>query len=199
MWVKNNWWVVLLVGVVAAACGGGNSDFVPKPKAYPKMALPQKSYQAVSPIDLPLNFDIPKYSQLQPDTNQQGVHTPGWYNLQFPSLDVTLHLTYYKFKSWNLFDSLIYDTRKLVNKHIQKADDIVERPTQFLNPQAKGLVFSIQGNTATNFNFYVTDSASHFLRGALYFNHHTESDSIAPVYQFLEADVLHLIKSLKWK
>ena len=178
MWVKNNWWVVLLVGVVAAACGGGNSDFVPKPKAYPKMALPQKSYQAVSPTDLPLNFDIPKYAQLQPDTNQQGVHTPGWYNLQFPSLDVTLHLTYYKFKSWNLFDSLIYDTRKLVNKHIQKADDIVERPTQFLNPQAKGLVFSIQGNTATNFNFYVTDSASHFLRGALYFNHHTESDSI---------------------
>lgn len=199
MWVKNNWWVVLLVGVVAAACGGGNSDFVPKPKAYPKMALPQKSYQAVSPTDLPLNFDIPKYSQLQPDTNQQGVHTPGWYNLQFPSLDVTLHLTYYKFNSWNLFDSLIYDTRKLVNKHIQKADDIVERPTQFLNSQAKGLVFSIQGNTATNFNFYVTDSASHFLRGALYFNHHTESDSIAPVYQFVEADVLHLIKSLKWK
>ncbi|NBV36927.1 MAG: hypothetical protein EBR94_06630 [Bacteroidetes bacterium] len=136
---------------------------------------------------------------MSPDTNQAGVHTPGWYNLQFPSLDVTLHLTYYKFNQWNLFDSLIYDTRKLVNKHIQKADDIVERPTQFLNPAAKGLVFSIQGNTATNFNFYVTDSTSHFLRGALYFNNHTESDSIAPVYQFVEADVLHLIKTLKWK
>ena len=199
--VRNNslLMVVVLVLVVAAACGGGNTDYVPKPKAYPKMSLPAKSYGLASPSDLPMSFEIPSYSQLVPDTNQGGVHTPGWYNLKFPNLDVTLHMTYYKFNEWNLFDSLMYDTRKLVNKHIQKADDIVERPTQFLNPSAKGLVFSIQGNTATNFNFYVTDSASHFLRGALYFNNHTESDSIAPVYQFVEADVLHLIKTLKWK
>ena len=121
MWVRNN---ILLLGVVfvvvvAAACGGGNSDYVPKPKAYPKMELPAKSYGIASPMDLPLSFEIPTYSKLSPDTNQAGVHTPGWYNLQFPSLDVTLHLTYHKFNQWNLFDSLIYDTRKLVNKHIQ--------------------------------------------------------------------------------
>lgn len=35
---------VVFVVVVAAACGGGNTDYVPKPKAYPKMSLPAKSY-----------------------------------------------------------------------------------------------------------------------------------------------------------
>lgn len=101
---------VVFVVVVAAACGG-NSDYVPKPKSYPKMSLPAKSYGLASPSDLPMSFEIPTYSRLSPDTNQAGVHNLGWYNLQFPNLDVTLHLTYYKFREWNLFDSLMYDTR----------------------------------------------------------------------------------------
>ena len=146
-----------------------------------------------------MSFELPVYARMLADSNQAGVHNKGWYNLYFPQFDMTLHLTYHRFNNWSLFDSLLFDTRKLVNKHLQKADDILEQPTSLMNPEAKGLVFSIQGNTATNFNFYLTDSVAHFVRGALYFNQKTESDSVAPVFQFVEQDVYHMIKTLKWK
>lgn len=190
---------IFMLAMGFEGCGGGNDAYVPKPKAYPKMELPVKSYELFTAADLPMSFELPTYAHMMADTNQAGVHKNGWYNLQFPQFDMTLHMTYYEFKDWAFFDSLLLDTRKLVNKHLQKADDILEKPTSSLNPQAKGLVFSIQGNTATNFNFYVTDSVQHFVRGALYFNQKTESDSIAPVFQFVEQDVYHMISTLKWK
>lgn len=191
--------LLALLMLVLASCGGGDTAYVPKPKAYPRMDLPTKSYQPFSAADFPMSMELPAYAQMKADTNAQGIHTPGWYNLQFPLFDMTLHMTYYEFKDWAFFDSLLYDTRKLVNKHLQKADDILERPTSSLNPEAKGLIFSIQGNTATNFNFYLTDSVKHFVRGALYFNNRTESDSVAPVFQFVEQDVYHMIKTMHWK
>lgn len=201
MKLKNNYWGIwLITGMIAlTSCGGGTEAYVPKPKAYPRIALPTKSYKPVTVGDLPMELQLPEYARLIPDTNVEGRHTPGWYNLQFPLFDMTLHLTYYKFSNWSFFDSLLFDTRKLVNKHLQKADDILERPTSTLNPDAKGLIFSIQGNTATNFNFYLTDSTKHFVRGALYFNSRTDLDSVAPVFQFVEQDVYHMIKTMKWK
>lgn len=200
--VRRNYWLgpCLLSVVVLFSCGGGaNESYVPKPQAYPRMALPSKVYQPYSVSDLPMQFEMPAYARMLADTNLEGKHTPGWYNLHFPQFDMTLHLTYYKFNDWAFFDSLLYDSRKLVNKHLQKADDILERPTASLNPEAKGLIFSIQGNTATNFNFYLTDSIQHFVRGALYFNQRTEPDSVAPVFQFVEQDVYHMIKTMRWK
>ena len=199
--LKNRVLLVLcsVASMILGACGGSTESSVPKPKAYPKIALPTKSYQPYSVDDLPIQLELPAYARMMADTNSEGKHRPGWYNLLFPQFGMTLHLTYYKFNDWTFFDSLLYDTRKLVNKHLQKADDILERPTASLNPEAKGLIFSIQGNTATNFNFYLTDSVQHFVRGALYFNNRTESDSVAPVFQFVEQDVYHMIKTMHWK
>jgi gliding motility-associated lipoprotein GldD len=82
---------------------------------------------------------------------------------------------------------------------LQKAEDIVEEPVSNYNAKVHGLVFRIHGNTATNLNFFTTDSSRHFLRGALYFNKQTQTDSIYPVFQFLEKDVNELLKSFEWK
>jgi gliding motility-associated lipoprotein GldD len=113
--------------------------------------------------------------------------------------DATLHLTYYPFSSWAQYDSMVADTRSFVNKHIQKAEDIIEDPLENYNPNLHGLVFHIEGQTASNLNFYATDSTRHFLRGALYFNQKTQPDSIAPAFEFLWKDVQHALKTFKWK
>ena len=48
------------------------------------------------------------------------------------------------------------------------------------------------------FSFILTDSVSHFFRGALYFN--TEiNDSILPINNFLKYDIKHLIETFHWK
>ena len=193
----NKLWAIasaLLLG----SCGG-DSSYVPKPHGFPKMVLPEKKYQLMDSASIPYQFELPVYAVLSTDTNETFPKRKGWYNLNFLPFNATLHLTYYQFDNWEFFDSLVYDTRKLVNKHIQRADDILEEPVSGSKNNVKGLVFRIVGNTATNLNFYLTDSVKHFVRGALYFNRQTNRDSVAPVYQYISKDIDHMISTFTWK
>lgn len=194
----NKYFIGFFMVLFLVACGQSET-YVPKPHGYPKLEFPEKKYQVFEKTGCPYTFEIPTYTHVNTDTISTPNPRKGWYNVNFLPFNATLHLTYYDFKNWDFFDSLVYDSRKLVNKHLQKADDIIEAPIQTLNPNQKGLIFTIQGNTATNYNFFVTDSSSHFLRGALYFNAKTEQDSIAPVYRFIKKDIEHMIQTLKWK
>ncbi|MBL7813288.1 MAG: gliding motility lipoprotein GldD [Bacteroidetes bacterium] len=180
-----------------AACSGGET-YVPKPRGYPRIDFPAKDYQMLQLEGLPYRFEAPGYAKLEKDTTANLTSGYAWYNLNFKPYNATLHITYYKFSDWEFFDSLVYDTRKLVNKHLQRAEDIVEKPLSLWNPELKGVMFDIQGNTATNLNFYVTDSSRHFLRAALYFNRQTQRDSIEPVFQFLKQDVAHILNTFHW-
>jgi gliding motility-associated lipoprotein GldD len=135
---------------------------------------------------------------MEKDTTGVYTQQPFWFNLNFKPFNATLHLTYYNFKDWQQFDSLVSDTRKLAFKHLQRADDIPEIPV-FREDGLRGLIFDIKGNTATHMNFYLTDSSRHFFRGALYFNKQTNPDSIAPVIEFVKQDVNHLISTFNWK
>jgi gliding motility-associated lipoprotein GldD len=62
-----------------------------------------------------------------------------------------------------------------------------------------GVYFRVEGNAATSRQFYVSDSIRHFLRGALYFETTPNDDSLSVVNDFLEADMLHLIETLRWR
>ncbi len=195
--MKNRLKLVLGISVFwgMVSCGG-DDNYVPKPHAFPKIELPEKVYKAAVIAGSPYEFEIPQYAKISEDARNRGKH---WYNVDFPELNATLHMTYYPFSNWADYDSMVNDTRSLVNKHLQKAEDIVEDPVELYNPKLHGVIFHIEGNTASNLNFYVTDSAKHFLRGALYFNVQTEPDSIMPVFKFLEKDVQHVLKTIKWK
>jgi len=66
------------------------------------------------------------------------------------------------------------------------------------NRNVFGVVYDIEGAAASPMQFFLMDSTSHFLRGALYFNHRPNPDSIAPVLEFIRADVMQLSQSLIW-
>lgn len=187
----------ILFSVILAACGGSEA-YVPKPRAFPRLDLPEIGYKNFDSSGIPYAFEIPVYSAMEKDTLNVYTRQPNWFNLNFKPFNATLHITYYRFQNWHEFDSLIEDTRKLVNKHIQRAEDIIEEPFSS-SKNVKGMLFDIEGNTATNLNFYVTDSAKHFLRGALYFNRQAAADSTAPVFERMRMDVGHLIKTFRWK
>lgn len=193
----NKFFYLLLV-VAVYACGQSET-YVPKKHGFPRMVLPAKTYRPFDSAGLPYRFEMPVYCKMEKDTNSNLTAQSTWYNLNFKPFNATLHITYYQFGNWNFYDSLVFDTRKLVNKHIQRADDILEEPIAADDANVKGLMFRIEGNTATNLNFYLTDSSRNFFRGALYFNQHTSQDSIAPVYDYIREDVVHLIKTFHWK
>jgi gliding motility-associated lipoprotein GldD len=98
----------------------------------------------------------------------------------------------------NLMMNIEY-SRKLVYEHSIKADAIEEVPV--LNPKNStyGLKYNIKGDAASPFQFYVTDSTHHFLRGALYFNVKPNYDSIRSSLDYVLEDIDQLLKTITWK
>lgn len=174
--------------------------FTPKPRGFPKIDFPAKAYQSFTEGYCGFTFDYPTYALIQQDTlffDQKPVH-PCWFDLLIPSLDAKIHCSYYPISAENSFDDLLTDAFEMANKHNLKANYIDEMRIQKENG-VSGLVFNIDGPAASPFQFYLTDSTSHFLRGALYFNTQARPDSLAPVVDFVKKDILNMINTFEWK
>jgi len=184
--------MMIMGGFGMVSCGG---DETPKPRAYFRIDLPKKEYRSFD-TTYPYQFEYPIYARISPKKNP--ANNPFWLNLEFPAYKGTLHISYMQLNG-NL-DELMQDTRDLVNKHIPKSNGIDEILIQ--NPAARvyGTLYDIRGNDAASpYQFCITDSTRHFLRGALYFNVKPNNDSLSPVIDFLRKDIDHLIESFRWK
>ena len=82
--------------------------------------------------------------------------------------------------------------------HLSKAESIPERI--FVNPQNKvyGTLFTVVGNAASQYQFFLTDSIDHFLVGSLYFYAKPNYDSIYPAVKYIEKDLVRLMETLQW-
>ena len=117
--------------------------------------------------------------------------------VKYTFMDGELFLTYRKV-SGNI-KQLLTDAQKLTYEHVQKADDIAEYP--FVDPENKvyGMFYDVSGNAASQSQFYITDSANHFLTGSIYFNTKPNYDSILPAAEYLKKDISHLLETVRWK
>ncbi|MCK9219263.1 MAG: gliding motility lipoprotein GldD [Bacteroidales bacterium] len=177
---------------LTVACG---SDYVPKPRGYFRIDLPEKQYQSFDST-FPFQFEYPVYAAIEPDVSK--LAEPYWINLKFDRFHATLHLSY-KVIHGNL-PKYLEDARIMVNKHIPKANAILQHEYADSANHVYGLVYEIKGSdAASTYQFYVTDSVSKFVRGALYFNQVPNNDSLAPVIDFIKADIDHLISAFRWK
>lgn len=182
----------LLLLLVLASC---NNDYYPKPRGYFRIDLPAKSYIEFDSTS-PYTFELPVYAQVFPDTDPHA--EPYWINIAFPQFKGTLHLSYKKIDG-NL-SRYLEDTRTMVMKHIPKASSIDNNAYENPSKKVYGLTYTISGVAAASpFQFYLTDSTQHFVRGALYFNTIPNNDSLAPVIEFLKVDINHLIETFEWK
>jgi len=188
--------ITLCVFVSLFACQHSKEYTIPKPNGYYRIDLPDKEYINFDTI-IPCSFHIPTYASVTIDSvnsNQKFL----WFNLVFTAFHGKLHCSYVKLNN----DLYLYteDTHAFVYKHVPKADDI--EVEQYLNKKHNvyGLIYHINGiGAASPLQFYVTDSLHHFVRGALYFEHEPNNDSIAPIIEFLNEDILEMIHTLQWK
>ena len=98
-------------------------------------------------------------------------------DIVYPAFRGTLYLSYKPIE--NNLNQYLEDARSMVMKHIPKANSIDEHVLN--NPKDKiyGVFYDIRGNNAASpFQFYITDSTSDFLRGALYFYTAPNNDSL---------------------
>ena len=189
--------VVLIFLFVFTGC---KEKYTPKPRGYFRIDFPEKTYHPL-PAGFPYHFDIPDYSTIIPVKNEYNL--PFWINVSVPANKAEIHISYYNLidgKSHGKTDlnELMEESRSLAYKHTIKADAIEEQV--FMNPSKKvfGLIYKIEGNAASPMQFFLTDSTSNFLRGALYIREVPNIDSLGPVIDFLEPDVIRLIETTTW-
>lgn len=191
---------VVVFGFILFFIAGCTSSYTPKPRGYFKIIFPERSYQHFDNGVCPFVFDYPKYGVINRDTVFLDTvpDNPCWLNITFPALNGNLYLSYKEINDKNPLKKLIEDSHKLTFKHTVKADFIDENILQTPN-HVSGVLYDVGGNAASALQFFVTDSAKHFLRGSLYFYNTPNADSIAPVVQFLRPDILKLVSTLQWK
>jgi gliding motility-associated lipoprotein GldD len=176
-----------------------NSKFTPKETGYPALAVPKKQYLAGAVNGLPYAFDIPSYAVVDKNVTNMNLdpQKTSWMNLQFPTLNATLYISYNAVQK-NQLDILVRDAYNFANNHSNKASFIED--SAFENPIGlKGVFFHLGGDVASPYQFFITDSSRHFLRGALYFDTTPNADSLAPVIDFLYQDLKQLVKTFHWK
>jgi len=120
-----------------------------------------------------------------------------WIDIRYPLQNAVVHCSYKPVRH-NL-RNLTDDAMEFVFSHAVKASAIPEKAYMHPEEHVYGLVFDLEGNTATPMQFFLTDSARHFFRGALYFNNIPNQDSLAPVSDFIREDMTVLIESFRWK
>ncbi len=166
--------------------------FSPKPRGFHRISFPEKKYHPFT-SNCNYTFEVPNYSVLKAKSGKDSC----WYDVMFPAYKATVHLSYKSIS--NNLSKYIEDSRDFAIRHQIKATGLNESVVYRDTAKVYGLLYDIAGNTASSVQFYVTDSTHHFLRGALYFNVPPNVDSMQLVIDYLRKDIIHLIKTTKWK
>lgn len=95
--------------------------------------------------------------------------------------------------------TLLEECRKFVVEHEVKASAINQQEVMNTKDKIYGMIYDIEGNAASNMQFYLTDSTHNFVRGALYFYAVPNKDSLQPVANFVKEDINHLVQTFRWK
>lgn len=178
--------VSCLILILVASCKG---DTLPKPASQLRLDYPVAEYAHFS-SSCPFEFDMNEDAVIKEDKNCG-------FSIHYPKMKATIYLTY---KTVNKdIDSLLRDAQTLTYKHVIKADDILEQP--YINPDKKvyGMFYRVNGNAATNGQFYATDSIKHFVTGSVYFYAKPKYDSIMPAASYVKNDMQRLMETIRWK
>ena len=191
-------YVFLLLLLTAVGC---TYDRVPKPKAYPRIHFPVNEGNIHYHTDnCPYSFDLPGYYRVERKTTffDEEITDACWLNIVCDSLNATLYLSYKELGPDITLMRLMEEAYELTYKHTNKADYI--KPREFDNGHGSvGLIYYVGGDAASNIQFFLTDTTTHFVRGALYFYARPNADSLRPVVDFMIHDLETLTDSWRWE
>lgn len=188
-----------LLIILSVGCGDDVLR-LPKARMYPRVIFPDRVMTEFDTTMCNFSFKMPTYCNIVKDSfvfEGRPSH-PCWFDIQIPSLNASIHCSYYEISKEKSLSGLINDAFYIAGKHNIKAnyrkESIIDTPEGI-----KGVLFDIEGPVASPVQFYLTDETSHFFRGGLYFNSKVNPDSTAPMLAFIKADIDTLISSFRWK
>lgn len=180
---------IISVATILLTLVSCKDDVMPKPASFLRLDYPEATY-ANFEGNCPFSFQMNDAAIIKDEKNCG-------FAITYPKMKATIYLTYKPVNGD--IEKLLKDAQKLTYEHVIKADDILEQP--YLNPEKKvyGMFYQVDGNAATNSQFYVTDSTKHFITGSVYFYAKPNFDSIMPAASYIKNDMRQLMETLKWK
>lgn len=161
----------------------------PLPYGHLRIGLPKKEYTPFLQ-NCPFGF----YKNTQAEWEDKG---NCWGDIYYPVIKARIQLTY-KTTDTSI-EHLLKEAQDLAYQHSVKADGISEKQFENKENSVFGMVYKMHGQTASNTQFYLTDSNQHFVRGAVYFFASPNPDSLKPVDEFMFQEVIRLVESFYWK
>lgn len=203
-----------------ASCGG-NGEYTPKPQAYLRIDMPKHEYflldtMRTNPGDtmvfpngdtaialtgytktFPFVFEANKCIEW---TEKDAPKGERWVDLMYPQWDGVVFLTYKHLHGRDDLRGQIDTSSRKLEMHYQFASGIDEQVFESDDHTVHAVRWHLKGSrVASTYQFYATDSVRHFLRGALYINRPPNNDSLAPMLEYMQRDIDHLIETLRWR
>ncbi|MBP5527504.1 MAG: hypothetical protein J6X79_03510 [Bacteroidales bacterium] len=177
-------------------CACHHNDYTPKPYAYLRIDMPEHEYGLVDKT-LPFTFEANNCIELVEKDAPKGEL---WIDLQYPQWNGVIFLTYRHLPSPDSLRSQTDESLRYLEQHYQFATGVEEQGYEDKENKVYGTVYYLKGSkVASTCQFWLTDSNSHYLRGALYINVTPNNDSLAPVIDYMQADIEHLVESIRWR
>ncbi|MBR1798756.1 MAG: hypothetical protein IJ761_02505 [Bacteroidales bacterium] len=185
----------LLIAVAFPSCKRHTPT--PKPQAYLRIDTPQASYHVCDSAYLPFTFEQNTISAIE---LKKQTPRDVWVDLKYDTWDGVVFLSYKRMQSEADLRGQTDTSMRLMEAHYQFTNGVEEQHYEDPERKVYGSAYRLRGTrVASTYQFWVTDSSRHFLRGAIYLNQAPNNDSLAPVISYLQADVDHLIETLRWR
>ena len=182
--------------LLLASCHKSDNIETPRPRGYFRIDLPSHDYTL---LDTTLPFAFEQSTHAQPSFQWKDDGTC-WMDLAYPDLNATFKFTYFPLKHADSLRNLILQEERMMKFHYQKADNVEYSLIHDTEAPLLGQIDDIEGKeVATPLQFWMTDSAYHFLRATLNFNFTPNNDSLQPVIEYLREDALQIVNTITWK
>jgi gliding motility-associated lipoprotein GldD len=191
-----NYFLLALITLIALSACKNEEAYLPKPKGFHRIDLPTHNYVSLD-SPMPYTFEYSTHAKIVPD--ESFMTEPYWIEVFYPAFDARLTISYKSIN--NNLDSLVEltnDSHKLTTKHHVKATSIEDYVTVTPNG-ITAVIFELEGDVPSQFQYYATDSVENFFRAALYFPTSTKNDSLKPVIEYVKVDMVHMLNTLKWQ
>jgi len=183
--------LICLLCIFCVSC----TDYTPKPRGYMRIEPGTAKYVSFEKKGFPFIFSVSNIAKVELPPEEVKVQ---WMNIVYPSLQAKIYCSYLSITPDKLED-VEEEVRLLILRQAKQVTEIKEQAYEDPSLKVYGVLFQLDGESASPYQFILTDSVRHFFRGSLYFDGKLNTDSIAPVVTYLRKDIIELIQSFHWK
>ena len=189
--------IIVIATAIITSCSNSDGDYTPKPPAFYRITMPEKDYKLYDTNILPFTFEYPEYSNIKVKRNDKDIK---YFDIIFPQFNGTVFVSYKQLRGKRTVASEVDTAHQLVSIHYNMASGVHEQSYSDNINKIYANTYTLKGKSiASTYQFWATDSTNHFIRGAFYINSNPNYDSLQPVYEFIQKDIVHFIETLKWK